>query len=129
MLDRTEEALNQIAVLVDVLVIGDRLRPGAERGNDGLGSLEGDHGPDAVVVVALVGEQLFEVEAPDQGFELLAVVDLAARQNEAQRIAERIDDCVDLGAGTAARTPDRLVVSAPFLRPLHVGVRGRSWRR
>ena len=81
------------------------------------------------VVVALVGQHLLEIETLDQGLGLLAVVNLPARQNEAQRVAERIDHGVDLGAQTAAGTTDRLVISAPFLRPLRAGARGRWWRR
>ena len=48
---------------------------------------------------------------PDQ------VVCLAAGQEEAERIAERIDQCVDLGAQPTARAPDRLVLARFFLAP------------
>ena len=42
------------------------------------------------------------------------VVSLAAAEEEADRIAERIDHGMDLGAQPSARAPDRLV-RAPFL--------------
>jgi len=39
---------------------------------------------------------------------------LAARQDEANGIAKRINARTDLGAQAAARTPDRLIVAPPF---------------
>ena len=51
----------------------------------------------------------------DQPFGCLDVVNLAAGQTDRQRIAERIDDGVDLRRQAAARTAYGLV-KAPFLR-------------
>jgi hypothetical protein len=45
------------------------------------------------------------------------VVRLAAGQMEADRIAERIDQSMDLGAQSAARAPDGLVFVVFFLTP------------
>jgi hypothetical protein len=45
------------------------------------------------------------------------VVCLAAGQEKAERIAERIDQCMDLGAQSAARAPDRLVLAGFFWAP------------
>jgi hypothetical protein len=42
---------------------------------------------------------------------------LAAGQEEAKRIAERIDQCMDLGAQSAARAPDCLVFTGFFWAP------------
>jgi hypothetical protein len=42
-------------------------------------------------------------------------VDLASGEADGERIAERIDDGMDLGGQSAARAPDGLVF-APFLR-------------
>jgi hypothetical protein len=42
---------------------------------------------------------------------------LAAGQEEADRVTERIDQGVDLGAQSTARTPDRLVLAGFFLAP------------
>jgi hypothetical protein len=39
---------------------------------------------------------------------------LACGQDKANRIAQRVDACVDLRAQTAARTPDRLIFAPPF---------------
>jgi hypothetical protein len=51
------------------------------------------------------------VVGPDQ------VVCFAAGQEEADRVAQRIDQGVDLGAQSAARAPDRLVLTSFFWAP------------
>ena len=45
------------------------------------------------------------------------VVRFTAGQEEAEWIAERIDQCMDLGAQSAARAPDRLVLAGFFWAP------------
>jgi len=45
------------------------------------------------------------------------IMRLATGQVEADRIAERIDQGMDLGAQPAARAPDRLVLAIFFLAP------------
>jgi hypothetical protein len=45
------------------------------------------------------------------------VVRLAAGQEEAERIAQRVDQCMDLGAQSATRSPDRLVLADFFGAP------------
>jgi hypothetical protein len=45
------------------------------------------------------------------------VVRFTAGQEKAERVAERIDQCMDLGAQSAARTPDRLVLAGFFWAP------------
>ena len=114
MLDLAEEPLDEVALLVDMLVVGDGLRSRCYRWNDslGLGGIDGRAG--TVAVVAFVGEELVEVEPLDQGLRLLAVVDVPARQDEAQRIAESVDDDVDLRARATARTPNLLRIAPPF---------------
>ena len=70
-----------------------------------------------VGVERLVGDQRIglhrgqQVVGPDQ------VVCLAAGQEEADRVAQRIDQGVDLGAQSAARAPDRLVLTSFFWAP------------
>ena len=60
------------------------------------------------ISACIVGQ---EVVGTDQ------VVRLAAGQMEADRIAERIDQSMDLGAQSAARAPDRLVLAGFFWAP------------
>jgi hypothetical protein len=44
------------------------------------------------------------------------IVSLTAGQVEADRVTEGIDQCVDLGAQSAARAPDRLVLACSYWR-------------
>ena len=114
MLDLVEEALDQIAVLVDVLVVRDGLRSRSGRGNDGGGTSVCDAGAKPIGVIAFVGQEMFEGNTADQVLGLEDVVHLAARQDEANRIAKPIHARADLGAQAAARTPDRLIFAPPF---------------
>src|ERR1700704_4072275 len=57
---------------------------------------------------------MFEGNAADQVLGLEDVVHLAAREDEANWIAQRIHTRADLGAQAAARTPDRLIFAPPF---------------
>jgi hypothetical protein len=45
------------------------------------------------------------------------VVRFAAGQEEADRVAQRVDQGVDLGAQSAARAPDRLILAGFFWAP------------
>jgi hypothetical protein len=45
------------------------------------------------------------------------VVRLAAGQKEPDRVAQRVDQRVDLGAQSTSRAPDRLVLTDFFLAP------------
>src|SRR5436305_424566 len=114
MLDLVEEALDQIAVLVDVVVVGDGLRPRSGRGNDSRGTRLCDAGAKPIGVVALVGQEMFERDAADQVLGLEDVVHLAAGQDETNGIAKRVDARTDLGAQAATRTSDRLIFAPPF---------------
>jgi hypothetical protein len=53
-------------------------------------------------VVAFVGDQCLRLKAFDQGSGLRAVVTLACGQDEAQRIAKRINGDMNLGRKSAA---------------------------
>ena len=58
----------------------------------------GDDFPELVQIVALVRQNFLASKALDQRFGLTDIVDLAFRQNKAQRISERIHGHIDLGA-------------------------------
>ena len=82
----------------------DRLdRPGFEAFDEGVG------------IVAFVAEEGFGLHFSGEGFSLGDVVDLAAGEAERQRIAESVDDHMDLGGRAAARAAYGLV-ETPFLR-------------
>jgi transposase len=90
MLDLVEEALDQTAFPVDVLVLWGGLRPGADRWNHGFcgGFCDGSAKP--IGVLAFVGRQMIEGYAADQILGLEDVVHLASCQDEANGIAKRI---------------------------------------
>jgi hypothetical protein len=66
-------------------------------------------------VVALVAKEGFGLHFGREGFSLGDVMDLAAGEAERQRVAQGVDDHMDLGGRTAARAAYGLV-EAPFLR-------------
>ena len=68
----------------------------------------------AVGIVTLVGDKRLRLDFGEQRFGLRDVVDLSTGQADRQRIAERVDDRVDLGRQSAARSPDRFL-AAVFL--------------
>ena len=98
MLDLVHEPLDQVALLVEVLVVRDSLRAGAVRRDNGLSASLCDGGSKAIGVVALVSEQVFEGKTFDQALCLTDISDLTCRQDEADRIAEGVDTDVDLRA-------------------------------
>ena len=70
---------------------------------------------EGVGVVAFVAEAGLRLHFSGEGFSLGDVVDLAASEAERQRIAESVDDHMDLGGRAAARAAYGLV-ETPFLR-------------
>ena len=68
-----------------------------------------------VGVIAFVAEEGFGLHFSREGLGLGDVVDLAAGEAERQRVAQGVDDHMDLGGQAAARAAYGLV-EAPFLR-------------
>ena len=66
-------------------------------------------------VVALVAEESFGLRFSREGFSLGDIVDLASGEAERQRVAQGVDDHMDLGGRAAARAAYGLV-DTPFLR-------------
>lgn len=66
-------------------------------------------------VVAFVAEEGFGLHLSREGLSLGDVVDLAAGEAERQRVAQGVDDHMDLGGRAAARAAYGLV-DPPFLR-------------
>ena len=89
--------------------------------DDGKNAALVEFAAEPVVVEAFVADQRADFDAIEQRFDADAVVALARQQNEARQIAQRVDQSDDLGRQTAARTPDRLILSPPFCaRPVLV---------
>ena len=66
-------------------------------------------------VIAFIAKDMFGRQAIDECFGLGEVACLTRCENEAQGIAQRIDNRVDLGGQSAARAADRTSFSPPFL--------------
>src|SRR3974390_1748289 len=114
MLDFIEEPLDQVALLVDVLVVWDGLRSRAGRRDYRLAPSLSNAGTKAIGVEPSIGQQLVERQTADQILGLEDVVRLAWGQNEANGITQRVHARADLRAQAAARTPDRLIFAPPF---------------
>jgi hypothetical protein len=117
MLDFVDEPLDQIAVLIDVLVVRDGLRSRTARWDHGLCTGFCDSGTKVIGVKAHIGEQVRERKPADQVFGLEDIMYLAWGQDEADGIAEGIHAYVDLRTQATARTPDRLIFAPPFFAP------------
>jgi hypothetical protein len=70
---------------------------------------------EGVGVIAFVAEEGFGLGFSREGFSLGDIVDLAAGEAERQRVAQGVDDHMDLGGQSAARAAYGLV-DPPFLR-------------
>jgi hypothetical protein len=118
LLDPGEEVLDQVARTIKLSIVIARRGPvGSWRDHRGLTS-GGQRLKDALIgVERLVGDQRIgrhrgqHVVSPHQ------VVCLAAGQKKVNRVAQRVDQSVDLGAQSAARTANRVVLSSFFGAP------------
>jgi hypothetical protein len=115
LLDLGEKVLNQMTRRIKLsVIVAWRGAIGSRRDYSGLARGRQGFKHALVGVERLVGDQLIglhrrqQVIGPDQ------VVCLAAGQEEADRVAQRIDQGVYLGAQPAARSPDRLVLAGFF---------------
>src|SRR5262245_23112757 len=118
LLEPGEEILNQVASLEQLLVvISLDLAVGLGRDHHSLAS--GDEWIDHTLlgVERLGRDQRVSLHRRQQVIRSLQVVFLATGQEEADRIAERIDQGMDLGAQPTARAADRLVFTGFFSAP------------
>ena len=79
MLDFIDEPFDEVAIPIDMRVIGDCFGARAAWRDHGFGTGIGNAGTKAIGVVTLVGEQALERKAFDQAFGFDDVVDLARR--------------------------------------------------
>ena len=113
--DELKETLDEVALGVEgeVAIASDlAVRFG---GMTGLMARTSRLSNEGVGVVALVAEEGFGLRFGREGFGLGDVVDLAAGEAERQRVAQGVDDHMDLGGQAAARAAYGLV-EPPFLR-------------
>jgi hypothetical protein len=87
MLDLIDEAFNQVPLTIEVSIILSLLDAITPRRNDSLDACCGDGFDQLSVVVALIGDQRLAREAFNQDSGVRAVMTLAARQEQAERVA------------------------------------------
>ena len=116
MLELVEEALDDIALLVEFRIVG-ALKGAVALGRDhGLASGLGDLLAEVVGVIALVSDGDFGGDPIDQGMRKGDVVSLTGRGDQSHWVAQRVASGVDLGAQAAAGAPKALSIRPHFCR-------------
>jgi len=118
MLDLVEEALDEVAPLVEARAESGRIEAMVERSDVGGGALGGNHRAQRIAVVAAIGQQdAFARQCAKHVQGALAVVGLALGQLERDREAAGVDERVDLGRKPAAGAAHATTATA-FFSPL-----------
>lgn len=91
MLDAGEESLDQIAIPVKMMIEGSWSKPIGSWRNYRLSALSRNGRDECIRIVTLVGNDVARLLILDQRGGMIDVGYLSCRQNDAQRIAERID--------------------------------------
>mgnify|MGYP005758379221 CR=1 FL=1 len=102
MLDFVDKTLDQVALLVVMFVIFTLLCAIGSRWNNGLSLFLSNELQNLVRIVRFIGQQTLKQVTIYQGSSLSAIMSLAASQNKAQGVAQRIHSNVDLSAEPAA---------------------------
>ena len=111
LLEFAEEVFDQVALFVEIAVEVARCEAVWPRRDDGGFAGAGQGFEDARVgIVGLVGDQPIGRHLRQQRVGADQIVRLSRGQPKGQRIAERVDQRMDLGAQPAAATPDSLIV-------------------
>jgi len=110
-----EEAFDQVALLVDMPIVIVVAGAGSVERDDGLCPLGVDGLAEVVGVVGLVGQDVACRQALDERLGLGDVVALAAGEEEAHRIAERVDGDMELAGQPAPAAADGAIFRPPFL--------------
>lgn len=115
LLEFVEEALDEIALLVERLVVGSR-REAIAFGRDDDRCFAGPQLVDqAIRVERPVGDQRAGLKAVEKRFAGLEVVDLPGRERKSDGIAERVHQRAELAGQASPAAADGLVL-APFFR-------------
>ena len=111
-----EEALDDVAFLVEVGVVGALDGSVTFRRDDDFASGLGDPVAQMIGVVALISDRDLGFEAVDQLVREGNVVALPGRADQTHRIAKGVAGDVDLGAQASARPAKALGMRPPFCR-------------
>ena len=113
-LDFVDEAFDAVAQLVGFSVVGGSLGAAGAWRDDDRRAGGGEIIAQGARIEALVADHADQRQAVEEGDRLRHLVHLASREDYAQRIAERIDGDVDLGAEATARAAEGVIASPPF---------------
>lgn len=108
LLETAEETFDQISIPVEMSIERAKYAAIGARRDNRLGALRLDSCHESVGVVALVRDDEASRLILDQRGSLIDVCNLSCRQNDAQRIAQRIDGNVQFGGQPASRAADFL---------------------
>jgi hypothetical protein len=118
LLELAVEVFDEMASFVHFLVERSRCFAVAFLGNDNCLTGGQQRLDEALVgIERLVSQQDFGLHVRQQGIAALQIVGLARGQEEAKRIAQRVDRGVDFGAQSAFAAPDRLILAVFFWAP------------
>ncbi len=117
MFDNVEESFDKVALAVERKVTWALDLPVRLGRDDDRDAACFEIVDEAVGIIALVAEKGSRLYLVGQQFGLLDVVNLPTGEAEHQRIAERIDDGMDLGRQPTARTADRFIDAVFFGAP------------
>ena len=101
MFDLTEEAFDQVAILVECGIETPPLGCCSSARNDGFRACSGDGVHGSLAVIALVRQHMACRQAIKQGFNLGDVIAFPTRQDEANGVAKRISGGMNLGTQAA----------------------------
>lgn len=109
-----EEALDDIALFIEIDVVGTPDLAVSFWRDDGLCAGLGDRGDKMIGIIALVGDGRARSDAVDKIMREGDVVALPGRPDQTDRIAQRIASGVDFGAQPAPRPAQALGICPPF---------------
>ena len=114
-LEPGEHALDQVALAIGGLAVGDRPAPAGSRWNDGPGALIGQEPAKTIGVVGLVGDQALDGSCRrNQGRRHRNVVDVAGREQQDPWPAFAVRQRVDFRGAATARAADGFAEGPPF---------------
>jgi hypothetical protein len=109
-----EEALDDIALLVEIYVVGTLELAVSFRRNDGFGAVLGDRFDEVVGIIALIGDRYARRDAIDKIMRKSDVIALSGSADQTDRIAESVAGGVNFGTQPAPRPAQALGICPPF---------------
>ena len=109
-----EEALDDVALLVEIGVVGPLHLAISFRWDDGLGAGLSDLVDEMVGIIALVGNRRARSKAVDEIVREGDVIALPGRADQTDRVAETIASGMDFGTQPAPRPAQALGIRPPF---------------